>query len=135
MRRLLLAVLVPSLLVIASIAHATTGDDLLSGVPVPPDSKALGTQTLSSGGQQASYSTATSPSGVIASYKQALPTAGWTVTGGGGGGVSYGGGAGLQATNGPKYLSVNAGGPAGLTFVNVCVWPSKPGNDSCGEND
>jgi len=133
MRRLFLAVLVPSLLVFSA-AYAA-GDDLLSGIPTPPDSKALGTQAISSGGQQARHSTAANPGAVIASYKQALPDAGWTVTGSGGSGSSYGGNAGLQATNGPKYLSINAGGPAGTTFVSVCVWPSKPHNDNCGDND
>jgi hypothetical protein len=135
MRRLFLAVLVPSLLVMSSAVIAATGDDLMNGVPTPPNSKSLGTQAISSGGQLARYSTSTNPGGVIASYKQALSDAGWTVTGGGGGGSSYGGGAGLQATNGPKYLSVNAGGPAGQTFVSVCVWPSKPARDNCGDND
>ena len=74
-------------------------------------------------------------SGVISSYQQALAGAGWTVTGSGGTGSSYGGGAGLQVTNGPKYLSVNAGGPAGMTYVSVCVWPAKPHDNNCGDND
>jgi hypothetical protein len=74
MRSLFLAVLVPSLLVFSA-AYAA-GDDLLSGIPTPPDSKALGTQAISSGGQQARYSTAANPGAVIASYKQALPDAG-----------------------------------------------------------
>jgi len=39
----------------------------------------------------------------------------------------------LQATNGPKYLSINAGGPAGMTFVHVCVWPAHPKDDHCGD--
>jgi hypothetical protein len=134
MRKAFLAVLVPSLLGMSSAVMA--GDDLLSGIPTPPNSKSLGTQSISSGGQLARYSTSTNPAGVIAAYQEALPGAGWTVTGGGGGGGgSYGGGAGLQATNGPKYLSVNAGGPAGMTFVSMCVWPSKPHNDNCGDND
>ena len=132
MRRLSFAVLVPSLLVMSAAAIAAAGDDLMSGVPTPPNAKSLGAQAISYGGQLARYSTTTNPAGVIASYQQALPAAGWTVTGAGGSGSSYGGNAGLQATNGPKYLSVNAGGPAGQTFVSVCVWPSKPAHDNCG---
>ena len=136
MSRLSFAILVPSLLVLSGVAMAATGDDLLSGLPTPPNSQTLGTEAISAGGQQASYKTSAAPAAVVAAYKESLPQAGWTVTDAGGSGSSYGGGAGLQATNGPKYLSVNAGGPSGTTFVNVCVWPSKPKNDSCGgDND
>jgi len=81
------------------------------------------------------FSTSTNPGAVISSYQQALAGAGWTVTGSGGTGSSSGGGAGLQATNGPKYLSVNAGGPTGMTYVSVCVWPAKPHDNNCGDND
>jgi hypothetical protein len=121
------------LLALPGAAYATTGDDLMSGVPTPPNSQSLGTESISAGGQQASYSTSATPAAVIAAMKQSLAQAGWTVNPGGGGGSSYGGGAGFQATNGPKYLSVNAGGPAGTTYVNVCVWPTKPNHDSCGD--
>ena len=37
----------------------------------------------------------------------------------------------LQATNGPKYLALNAGVPTGTTYVRVCVWPSRPSDDRC----
>jgi hypothetical protein len=135
MNRLSLAICASFFVLTMSSVGIAATDDLLNGVPTPPDSKSLGAQAIASGGQQARYSTSANPGAVIASYKQALTDAGWTVTGGGGGGSSYGGGAGLQATNGPKYLSVNAGGPADMTFVNVCVWPSKPSHDNCGDND
>jgi hypothetical protein len=121
---LLGAALAPSLV--------SAADDLLADVPAPADSKALGTESLSSGGQQASYSTSASSADVLKSYGEALGQAGWTLAGGGGGGGSYGGGGGLRATNGPKYLSLDAGGPAGTTFVHICVWPEKPADDNCG---
>ncbi len=135
MRKLFLPALLPCLVLMSSTVFAATGDDLMSGIPTPPNAKALGTKTLSSGGQLARFSTSANPGAVISSYQQALSGSGWTVTGSGGSGSSYGGGAGLQATNGPKYLSVNAGGPAGMTFVSVCVWPAKPNNNNCGDND
>lgn len=113
---------------------SAASDDLLAGIPAPPNSKSLGTGPISSDGQHASYSTSASAAAVIASYQEALPGAGWTVTGSGGSGSAYGGGAGLQATNGPKYLSISAGGPAGMTFVHVCVWPEQPSDDNCGDN-
>ncbi len=114
-------------------ALAVAAEDLLAGVPAPANSTELGSGSAQSGGQQASYSTAETPAAVIGAYEKALPDSGWTVTGSGGTGSSYGGGAGLQATNGDKYLTVSAGGPAGRTFVHVCVWPTKPKNDTCGD--
>ena len=135
MRKLLLAALLPCLALMSSDAVAAIGDDLMSGIPTPPNAKSLGTQSISSGGQLARFSTSANPGAVISSYQQALAGAGWTVTGSGGTGSSYGGGAGLQATNGPKFLSVNAGGPAGMTYVSVCVWPAKPHDNNCGDND
>jgi hypothetical protein len=107
-------------------------DGLLADIPGPPDGKALGTKSISSGGAKADYSTPATVSAVLDTYRQELAKVGWTVVGGGGGGGSYGGGGGLSATNGPKYLSVEAGGPAGTTYVHVCVWPERPADDNCG---
>jgi hypothetical protein len=139
MNRLLVTALLPicigfALAFSGNVGSAIAEDaGLLADIPAPPSSKSLGTEAVSSGGQQASYSTSANPGAVIDSYKQALPAAGWTVTSSGGSVGSSGGGAGLQATNGPKYLSINAGGPAGMTFVHVCVWPVHPKDDHCGD--
>jgi hypothetical protein len=130
MTKRLLTLLIPSLFAISA-AYAVTGDDLLGGLPVPPDSQILRTQDIASGGQLAHYMTSANPIAVINAYAQALPTSGWTVTSSGESDSEYGGSAGLQATNGAKYLSINAGGPAGTTYVSVCVWPSKPDRDHC----
>jgi hypothetical protein len=123
-------VLIPSLLAVSA-AYAVTGDDLLGGLPPPPDSQILRKQDIGSGGQLTHYLTSANPVAVIDAYTLALPTSGWTVTSSGASGSEYGGNAGLQATNGASYLSINAGGPAGSTYVSVCVWPSKPDRDHC----
>jgi hypothetical protein len=123
------AFLAGAFLVVSPIS--ANAEDLLASLPALPNSTTLGQGDTSSGGQMARYSTTATPSAVIDSYKQALTTAGWTVAGGGGGG--YGGG--FQATSGPKYLTFNAGGPQGTTFVNLCVWPAKPKDDQCGGDD
>jgi hypothetical protein len=115
------AAMAPSLATAAS-------DGLLADIPAPPNGKTLGTESISSGGQKASYSTSASVGDVLDAYRQALAKVGWTVVGGG----SYGGGGGLRATNGPKYLSLDVGGPAGTTYVRVCVWPEEPADDNCG---
>jgi len=124
------AVLLPSLLAVSA-AFAVTGDDLLGGLPAPPNSQMLATKDIASGGQLAHYMSTANPLAVIDSYAQVLQTSGWTVTSSGGGDSAEGGNAGLQATNGPRYLSINAGGPVGTTYVSVCVWPSKPDRDHC----
>ena len=135
----LLGILAPCLigllLVLPSSAKAEspqTDGALLAGIPNPPDSKPLGAGAISNGGQRASFTTSADPGAVIASYQQTLPGAGWTVMDSGGAGSSHGGGPGLQASNGLRYLSINAGGPAGTTYVNICVWPSRPNDDHCG---
>jgi hypothetical protein len=109
----------------ASAGPADTDGALLAGIPDPPNSKPLGAGAVASGGQKASFTSSAEPAAVVAAYMETLPTVGWAVTGSVGGGSSYGGGAVLRATKGPNYLVINAGGPAGTTFVNICVWSSK----------
>jgi hypothetical protein len=117
------------LLSAAALSTVAAADDLLADIPAPPNGETLGTESISSGGQKANYSASATVSAVLDAYRQALAKFGWTVVGGGGGG-DYGGG-GLSATSGSKYISVDAGGPAGTTSVHVCVWPERPADDNC----
>ena len=136
MRRLMLAVIVPSLILMSSAVLAATGDDLMSGIPTPPNAKVARDEVhllrrtarplLDLGQSRRCHLVL--PGGSRRRRLDRRPTPAAAAR-------RYGGGAGLQATNGPKYLSVNAGGPAGMTFVSVCVWPAKPNNDNCGDND
>ena len=108
-------------------AHAVTETDggLLTSVPPPPNCRPLDRQSLPTGGEQATYMTTATPAGVISFYRQILPAGGWTVTHS----DEELGEASLQATNGAKYLALNAGGPTGTTYVKVCVWPTRPSDD------
>jgi hypothetical protein len=107
-------------------ATTETGGALTSVAP-PPNSKPLARHALSAGGQQATYLTTATPAGVISFYRQILPAGGWTVTD-----IDEELGEGrLQATNDAKYLALNAGGPTGKTYVKVCVWPTRPSDNSC----
>jgi hypothetical protein len=72
-----------------------------------------------------------SPAGVVNGYKGQLQSAGWKILSSGSGGSSWGGNGGLTATKGQSYLVLSAGGPAGETYVNLCVWPSQPNNTNC----
>ena len=79
-----------------------------------------------------------SPADVVGSYESALSATGWNIESSGGGGDPFGlfgGGAGLTATNGDRYLTFNAGGPPGSTFINACIWPAKPGDTNCSQNN
>ena len=84
-------------------------------------------QSLPTGGEQATYMTTATPAGVISFYMQILPAGGWEVTDS----DEESGAASLQATNGAKYLALNAGGPTGTTYVKVCVWPTRPSDNRC----
>jgi hypothetical protein len=117
----------------AVVSATAMAQDLLAGIPAPANSTKLGGGPAQGGGERVSYSTSETPGAVIGAYEKALPAAGWTVGESGGGGGDYGGGAGLQATSGEKFLTVTAGGPAGRTFVHVCAWPAKPKDDHCGD--
>jgi hypothetical protein len=134
MTKLSTALIVPLALGCLTLFAATAAaEDLLAGIPAPANSTRLGGGSAQGGGEQASYSTSDAPGLVISGYEKSLSAAGWTVIGSGESGSGYGGGGGLQATSGDKYLTVNAGGPAGRTFVHVCVWPTKPKDDHCGD--
>jgi hypothetical protein len=110
-------------------AHAATETDggLLTSVAPPPNSRPLDRQSLPTGGEQAIYMTSTTPAGIISFYMQILPAGGWEVTDS----DEESGAASLQATNGTKYLALNAGGPTGTTYVKVCVWPTRPSDNRC----
>ena len=110
-------------------AHAATETDggLLTSVAPPPNSRPLDRQSLPTGGEQAIYMTSTTPAGIISFYMQILPAGdGRSPTA-----MKSSGAASLQATNGTKYLALNAGGPTGTTYVKVCVWPTRPSDNRC----
>ena len=46
-------------------------------------------------------------------------------------------GANLTATDGDgiRYLKLHAGGPNGRTFIDGCIWPEKPADEDCGQNN
>jgi hypothetical protein len=134
MNKLPIAILVS--LFVAGPSAAMAADDLMADLPAPPNSQSLGSpKPIHGNGEMARFRSSGGASTVLDAYSKSLSGGGWTVVGGGGGGSSWGGGGGLRATNGVIYLVVSAGGPAGTTFMEVCVWPQKPHNTSCDENN
>ena len=82
-------------------------------------------------GKHKYYRTNSSPLAVVPDFKKALETNGWTV-------INYnldqgGFGGSFNATKGAKYLYMNMGG-WGTMHIDVCVWPSKPSDTSCGQD-
>jgi hypothetical protein len=118
-------------------AELGTVGSVQDDVPAPADAEFQAEDRIQEGGLHAFYTSTKSPADVVSAYEAALKNAGWTIESSGGGGDPFGmfGGAGLTATNGTRYLKFNAGGPAGKTFIDGCVWPTKPGDDNCGQNN
>jgi predicted RNA-binding protein with PUA-like domain len=115
-----------------------SGGSLMAGVPEPAGAAFQAEDAIQEGGRHRFHTSSDSPGSIVSAYEAALKSAGWNVVSSGGGGDPFGlfgGGAGLTATNGSRYLKFNAGGPAGSTFIDTCVWPAKPGNDNCGQNN
>ena len=80
-----------------------------------------GTKAIGSGGTETDYSLTT------AKYSDLLAICQIGMT-------QYGGG-GLSATKGSSYAAVEAGSGGSTVYLNVCVWPSKPADTNCGNNN
>ncbi len=96
-----------------------------------------GTKAIGSGGTETDYSVTTVKySDLLAACQTGMTQNGWTVTSSGGGGANsqYGGG-GLSAIKGSSYAAVEAGSGGSTVYLNVCVWPSKPADTNCGNNN
>jgi hypothetical protein len=116
---------------------SSTGD-LTDDVPEPADAQFKAEDRIQEGGLHYFYTSTKAPGDVVSNYEAALQDAGWNVKSAGGGGDPwgiFGGGAGLTATKDTRYLKFNAGGPAGQTFIDGCVWPTQPNDDDCGQDD
>ena len=119
-------------------ARLGAGGNLLANVPEPADAAFQAQDSIQEGGRHFYYTSSNDPADVVGSYQAALEANGWTIVDSGGGGDPFGffgGGAGLTATNGSRYLKMNAGGPRGSTFIDVCVWSFQPTDDNCGQNN
>jgi len=116
-----------------SVSAAPVAADKLPGlVPAPANSQETkGPDKIANDGIHLAFKVDGSPSDVMTAYKSALKDKGWEVTtivtsgGEGGGGATYTG------TNGGGYGVFDGGGFNTSTFINVCVWPTKPADPNC----
>ena len=158
--RALCAVVLAALLAFAAaVAHANDlgyAGDLTADLP-GPDAEFQSLAAIHEGGLHFAYVAITEPqinqqdgdAGTLEAlpllfrYRLALEAAGWLVDAVGGGGNPFGsaGGAQLTAEHADgRYLRLNAGhpgvqhldhAPSVATFVDGCVWPAEPRDDSC----
>ncbi|MDA4847008.1 hypothetical protein [Hoeflea poritis] len=103
---------------------------LAADAPAPSGAEKVSEQPRR-GGTHTLYRSSKSATEIVQAYQTTLESDGWTIQSSGSGGGSYGGGGGLTASKDSQYLVMTAGGQAGATNIDLCVWPSKPSNDDC----
>ncbi|MBB3605954.1 hypothetical protein FHT40_005643 [Mycolicibacterium sp. BK556] len=115
-----------------SSAAPVAADQLPGLVPTPANTgDKKGPDSIGDNGIHLHFEVNSPPSDAMAAFKSALTDKGWAVTtivtsgGPGGGGATYTG------TNGAAYGVFDGGGFNTTTFINVCVWPSKPADPNC----
>ena len=82
------------------------------------------------GGLHFFVTSAVAPSPLLDKYRSDLQSNGWSVETFDPG-VGFGGN--LSASKDGRFLFMNAGGPS-TTFIDLCVWPSHPGNTQCDQD-
>jgi hypothetical protein len=110
---------------------------MLDGIPIPADwvPDAGPTEITTVVGRLQTYVTPDLPVDVIDGYEGAITGVGWTIIQGGSGSGEGGSGGGFtaEAPDG-RYMNFNTGGPpGGPSDVQVCIWPTRPFDDKCGE--
>lgn len=71
------------------------------------------------------------PTEVMGTYKTALEGKGWQVSTVTSSSDGDGGGATLTGTRGDVYGVFDGGGYQSTTYIEVCLWPTKPTNPNC----
>ena len=117
----------------ASTSAAPVAADKLPGlVPTPANTgDTKGPDSIADNGIHLKFEVNAAPTDAMTAFKAALTDKGWAVTtivtsgGPGGGGATYTG------TNGGAYGVFDGGGFNTTTYINVCVWPTKPADPNC----
>lgn len=118
--------------------------ELTEGIP-EPDAEFQALEAIHEGGLHFFYVTTGDPEALpwVFGYRAALQAADWTILDLGGGENPFGspGGAKLVAEHADgRYLRLNAGhpgvqhldhAPSVATFIDACVWPHPPEDDTC----
>jgi hypothetical protein len=120
------------------------GSELTTDIPTP-DAHFQAQEAIHEGGLHFTYVTTDDPEALpwVFRYRAALQEAGWDILDLNGGGNPFGspGGAHLRAEHADgRFLRLNAGhpgvqhldhAPSVSTFIDACVWPQMPQDDTC----
>lgn len=105
---------------------------LMALVPAPANTASTtGIDPISDNGFQRKFVVNGVPTRVMDAYKKALVRKGWqmsTITSADHG---DGGGATLIGTKGAVFGVFDGGGYKNTTYLEVCVWPTRPANPNC----
>lgn len=105
--------------------------DSAESVPPPPsDATQVGSGTHGEC-SYTRYSIKQSPISVVDYFDKQFKAGDWKILSKGGGGSSWGGGAGITANKGLQYVKVQAGGRASETFFNIILGSSKKAVEHC----
>ena len=121
-------------LILLGTATANASTDLQSLIPTPANAQRTdGPSSIRESGINEHFLVNGAPGDVMNSYRTALQSQGWNLSGGGSGG-GYGGGATFTGTNGSAYGVFTGGGYGSTTDIQACAWPTKPSNTDCGQD-
>lgn len=114
-------------------AQAPAGaPDVASLVPVPAGTeKQRGPEPIADNGTHQYFEVAGAPEATMNAFKTALQAKGWTVATVGSSEHGEGGGATFTGTLADAYGVFKGGGYQSTTYIDVCVWPSKPAKPDC----
>ncbi len=108
------------------------GEDLLALIPTPANTvKTRGPDTLADNGIHRYFEVSGAPTDVMTAFKTALEGKGWAVTTVTSSSDGEGGGATFTGNNGGVYGVFDGGGYQSTTYLEVCLWPTKPANPNC----
>lgn len=110
--------------------------DLPSLLPVPAgNQRADGPDPVGENGIHKHFLVNGAPTEVMNAYKTTLEGGGWSLTVQNSGGGGGGGGATYTGTNGTAYGVFSGGGYGSTTDIDACVWPAKPADTNCGQQN
>jgi len=104
---------------------------LLDSVPDPVGSKSADWKGIQDGGQHTYFRASEPAQDAARQYRSALESRGWSIVDFYADGSSYGSSGRVVAKDGDRYLLLLSNGPGKTAHINLCVWPSKPGDDDC----
>lgn len=113
-------------------AQAAAGGDLMSLVPTPANTTTTkGPDAIQDNGIHRYFEVNGAPGDVMGTFKTALEGKGWQVSTLSSSSGGDGGGATMTGTRGDAYGVFDGGGYKSTTYIDVCLWPTKPANPDC----